>query len=263
MSRSRMATFVLVGVLLVVVAGLLVRAIKPVPIAEQQQGQGGAEAPSLLTGGLGLGALVGALAGAAATHLLAETRRQRQKDREKAGLLRLVLIELRMNELVLQEVRDGPNLVLEGRKGMLSQKAWESVRVRLAHLLPKEDYETIAYYYEGQQGTILTWEEIAEEEIADDSDEDEITFRQKMVEVHAKHLLRECDRVLDTIEKHLKDREREYPSLPVGARPRNSPRSWVARPLMRLTTFSASATCSSTMKLLLEKAAAYWRLVRL
>jgi len=210
-----MAAFVLVGALLVVVAGLLVRAIRPVPIVEQQQGKGGAEAPSLLTGGLGIGALVGALAGAAATHLLAERRRQRQEDREKAGLLRLLMIELRINEVDLQDIRDDPNLVLEGRKGMLSQKAWESVRVRLAPLLPKEDYERIAYYYEGQQGTMLTWEEIAEEDIADDSDEDEIPFRRKIIEVHAKQLLRGCGRVLDTIEKHLKDREREYQVLPM------------------------------------------------
>ena len=216
MSRSRMATFVLVGVLLVVVAGLLVRAIKPVPIAEQQQGQGGAEAPSLLTGGLGLGALVGALAGATATHLLAEGRRQRQENREKAGLLRLVLIELRMNELVLSEVRDDPSLVLEGRREMPSQKSWESVRVRLAQLLPKEDYEEIAYYYEGQQGTILTWEEIVREEIADDSDEDETHFHRRVIEVHAKVLLRGRARVLDTIEELLKDREREYRVLPIG-----------------------------------------------
>ena len=58
--------------------------------------------------------------------------------------------------------------------------------------------------------SFLSWEEIA-----DDSDEDEIPFRRKIIEVHAKQLLRGCGRVLDTIEKHLKDREREYQVLPM------------------------------------------------
>jgi len=58
--------------------------------------------------------------------------------------------------------------------------------------------------------SFLSWEEIA-----DDSDEDEITFRRKITEVHAKRLLRDLGRVHDTIEKHLKDREREYQVLPM------------------------------------------------
>lgn len=110
-------------------------------------------------GSLGVGASVGAIA----THLLRESANQSLEARERDGLLHLVLVEMRHNQLNLYSTRKDLSLILPGHeKGSLKRiehfktDTWESVRVRLAQLLPGEDFDSLATHYGDLQNTMTS-----------------------------------------------------------------------------------------------------------
>ena len=98
---------------------------------------------------LGLGALVGALAGAVGTHVLRERAEAKRAARELQGLLRMLYVEIEDNrgeaELLLsaEDMRVGP-----WTDTVYEDDAWKEVRSRLAQLLPDADhFNHLAAYY--------------------------------------------------------------------------------------------------------------------
>ena len=100
---------------------------------------------------LGLGALIGALVGAASTYLLGELTQGRREEREKRGLLRLVSIEIAHNEKQCQLLRTIPSYVFSEQIDLIKMDTWASARTRLAQLLPNEDLDLLARYYASLQ----------------------------------------------------------------------------------------------------------------
>lgn len=96
---------------------------------------------------LGLGALVGGVGGAFATHLLGARRERRRERRERDGLLRLVQAEMARNSVASEMFETHPTVVAQGRYPSVVKETWEDVRVRLVQLLPEDDFETILGYY--------------------------------------------------------------------------------------------------------------------
>jgi hypothetical protein len=96
---------------------------------------------------LGLGALIGALVGAASAHLLSELAQGRREEREKTGLLRLVSIEIGHNEKQCQLLRTIPSYVFSEQIDLIQMDTWTSARTRLAQLLPGEDLGRLTRYY--------------------------------------------------------------------------------------------------------------------
>jgi hypothetical protein len=96
---------------------------------------------------LGLGALVGGVGGAFATHLLSEHREKERNESDRDGLLRLVQAEIARNSVASEMFETHPTVVAEGRFPSAVTDVWEDVRVRLAQLLPEEDFETLSGYY--------------------------------------------------------------------------------------------------------------------
>lgn len=101
-------------------------------------------------GSLGIGALVGAFS----SHLLRERSSRKCEMRERDGLLRLLLIEMRHNQIILYRTRNDLSKIEPGleekalvRIDRFKMDTWESVRVRLAQLLSSEDFAPLAMHY--------------------------------------------------------------------------------------------------------------------
>ena len=113
-------------------------------------------------GSLGVGAFIGAVA----SHLLRERADRKQSERERVGLLRLINLDIILNENLRLDVEDklgsdtdylskaavndlskaAVNAVKNARANFRTD-AWEDSRVRLAKLLPAEDFKRLSEYY--------------------------------------------------------------------------------------------------------------------
>ena len=108
-------------------------------------------APGGLSGwrDLGLGALVGALAGAVGTHVLRERAEAKREARELQGLLRMLYVEIEKNrgeaELLLNAEHPQAGYWTDT---VYKDATWKEVRSRLAQLLPDADhFDHLTAYY--------------------------------------------------------------------------------------------------------------------
>jgi hypothetical protein len=96
--------------------------------------------------------LILAVTGAVVVYLLGEWRDRRQRGRELKGLLRILDMEIAGNECFLRLLDEHPAWVTQAPAHSLQSKAWEDIRMNLAHLLENyECFEAIANYYENLQ----------------------------------------------------------------------------------------------------------------
>jgi hypothetical protein len=94
-------------------------------------------------------AIGGALVGAWGTHLLSLWRNKKQDEREKNGLLRMLLVEIRQNQDLLEAFKDQRVYIINAPPGILRWGVWEDARTRLAQLLEEEHaLEDMAKCYE-------------------------------------------------------------------------------------------------------------------
>jgi hypothetical protein len=98
-------------------------------------------------GSLGFGAFVGALV----AHYLREQADRKRSDQEKLALLRLINFEMAGNRRWFKVTGVDKLVTYLQRGGSLTTDAWESTRVRLAQLLPEDDFDRLAIYYFIQQ----------------------------------------------------------------------------------------------------------------
>jgi hypothetical protein len=108
-------------------------------------------APGGLSGwsDLGLGALVGALAGAVGTHALRERAETKREARELQGLLRMLYVEIEVNRGETELLLNAPNPKAgPWTDTIYKDGTWKEVRSRLAQLMPDADHfnQLTAYY---------------------------------------------------------------------------------------------------------------------
>jgi hypothetical protein len=104
-------------------------------------------------GSLGLGAAVGAYVGAREAHRLREKAEQKQEDRERLGLLRLLYTEVVQNDrnvnyvapLVQQPEYATTTLLMRGQ--YVHSEAWRATRVGLSQRLTSEQFALLSDYY--------------------------------------------------------------------------------------------------------------------
>jgi hypothetical protein len=95
-------------------------------------------------GSLGVGAFVGAVV----AHVLRERSERVKAEKEKYGLLRLLLVEMNRNKRVITDFEDEPASVVGETSLPVSTHAWDEVGVRLAQLLPGDEFDRLAAHYE-------------------------------------------------------------------------------------------------------------------
>src|SRR5829696_6418106 len=94
-------------------------------------------------------AIGGALVGAWGTHLPSLWRNKKQDEREKNGLLRMLLVEIKQNQDLLEAFKDQRVYIINAPPGSLRWGVWEDARTRLAQLLEEEHaLEDMAKCYE-------------------------------------------------------------------------------------------------------------------
>jgi len=105
-------------------------------------------AGALLVGTL----LIIAIISAVLVYLLDAYGERKQRGRELKGLLRILDMEIAANERFLRLLDEYPTWLAQAPAHSLGRRAWEDVRVDLAHLLKDyECFEAIANYYEKLQ----------------------------------------------------------------------------------------------------------------
>jgi DNA-binding Xre family transcriptional regulator len=209
-TRSRTALLVFVGAALFLVAILAGVGDGDGSQLEQQLEGGQRSAKNLATltwSDVGLGALSAALLGAVGTHLLARRREVAAEEREKAGLLRLVVIEVELNATGLQEIVEDPDLI-QGSVEPLASNSWEAARVRLAQLLPREDYEVVADHYFQQQRAEMAFRRFRNPREWP-SEPEKAEFARREVLLRVRMLRRSIEAVRKVMQKHLRDLEQE------------------------------------------------------
>lgn len=70
-----------------------------------------------------------------------------RRRRELRGLARLVHTEMEFNRLTLMEIYEYPQLGMSKLTATIEMRTWESVRVRIAEMMPTDDLGSITYYY--------------------------------------------------------------------------------------------------------------------
>ena len=94
-------------------------------------------------------ALLGALIGALVAYGLRELEEVRRRGRELEGLLRLLELETRLNEEVIDAYRAWPRDIGNPERRRVSTRAFDDASVRLAQLLKDADLlKDLAEYYE-------------------------------------------------------------------------------------------------------------------
>ena len=73
-----------------------------------------------------------------------EFRRRRQELR---GIARLIHSEIKLNHLPLQTFYDDPERVFSPLLASIRTETWEDVNVRLAAMMPADDFGDIVYFY--------------------------------------------------------------------------------------------------------------------
>jgi hypothetical protein len=113
--------------------------------------------PLSTLGSLGIGALVGAVM----THLLRERAERRREEREREGLLRLVLSETRHNQdllyrtyVDLSKIEDSALLRALAPIDLFKLDTWNDTRIRLAQLVPSDEFSHLATHYMDLQAAI-------------------------------------------------------------------------------------------------------------
>jgi hypothetical protein len=162
---------------------------------------------------LGLGALVGALVGAASAHLLSELTQGRREEREKRGLLRLVSIEIAHNEKRCQLLRAIPGYVFSEQIDLIKMDTWASARTRLVQLLPSDDLGRLTSYYAPLQELVYIGHSAAHERWSG------VPATTRSIEDRAKELLEEVEEarrsVDQMIEGHLGNADGDTSDLPL------------------------------------------------
>ena len=110
-------------------------------------------------GTLGLGAAIGACVGAVVAHRLREKAEQERAERERNGLLRLVSVEIMLqNAIGLRDHVSRPsnqyttdNALVNNPGRPLQTDSWQQVRTRIVQLLPPGRYTILAEYYANVQ----------------------------------------------------------------------------------------------------------------
>lgn len=95
-------------------------------------------------GSLGVGAFVGAVA----AHVLRERSERVKAEKEKNGLLRLLLVEMNRNKRVITDFELEPASVVGETSVPISTHAWDEAGVRLAQFLPPDEFDRLAAHYE-------------------------------------------------------------------------------------------------------------------
>lgn len=90
--------------------------------------------------------------GALSVFLLGVVRDRVRRRRELRGMARLVHTEITRNHLALSDFYETLERVLSPVLNTVSTDTWESVRVRLAEMMPANDFGSIVYYYLFLQG---------------------------------------------------------------------------------------------------------------
>jgi hypothetical protein len=93
-----------------------------------------------------VGAIAGGFVGAVATGLVRSYQDRKARNQERKGLLDLIGSELTYNISLIGTVK-GQGDSAAGVIHNLRTDVWESVQVRLAQLLPKDELDMILYYY--------------------------------------------------------------------------------------------------------------------
>lgn len=109
-----------------------------------------AQKPGLGSSGsglVGIVALLSALLGAAGTHWFRENSERQREHRERAGLLRLLAGEIKMNRVTWDGISADIRVLRSVPQGA-SAEAWDVARVRLGQLLPEEDFPKLVGYYD-------------------------------------------------------------------------------------------------------------------
>ena len=91
--------------------------------------------------------LLAGLLGALAVFGLGVLRDAVRRRRELRGMARLVHIEILHNHMTLESFHGQPGRVLSGVISTLRMETWESVRVRLAEMMPADDFGSVTFYY--------------------------------------------------------------------------------------------------------------------
>jgi hypothetical protein len=161
---------------------------------------------------IGLGALIGALVGAASVHLLRELAEGRREERERRGLLHLVSIEIDHNEKQCQLLRAIPSYVFSEQIDLIKMDTWASARARLTQLLPSDDLGRLARYYAPLQELVSLGRSPAHERWSG------VPVAMGSVENRAKELLDEVEdarrSVEQMIEGHLRSADADTSDLP-------------------------------------------------
>jgi hypothetical protein len=70
-----------------------------------------------------------------------------RRRRELRGIARLVHTEISFNHLALGDFYRNPERVFSPVVGAVQTDTWESVRVRLAEMMPADDFGSLVFYY--------------------------------------------------------------------------------------------------------------------
>lgn len=145
----RRAVAVIIVLILVFTIGLIADVVPDggkAPLGNKAE-----RAPGGLSGwsDLGLGAVVGALAGAVGTHVLRERAEAKREAREMLGLLRMLYVEIEVNRGEAELLLFAPNLQTGWwTDNVYKDDTWKEVRSRLSQLLPDEDiFNQLVDYY--------------------------------------------------------------------------------------------------------------------
>ena len=85
--------------------------------------------------------------GALSVFLLGVVRDRVRRRRELRGMARLVHTEITQNSVALKGFYETPGRVLSPVLNTVSTETWESVRVRMAEMMPADDFGSVVYYY--------------------------------------------------------------------------------------------------------------------
>lgn len=99
------------------------------------------------TSGIGLSELLSGFIGALIVFGLQFLQGRLRRRRELTGLARLVHNEITHNDLTLHDLYLYPKRALTDVTVTLRLDIWESARVRLAEMMPADNFGSLAYYY--------------------------------------------------------------------------------------------------------------------